>query len=124
MSSLAASASLTDQVGQASNLLGLLLALNTLLTAEQARRLSEERNRDGGARSSHLWTIIGVSAGLGLVTVGALAALFSLFRKVFESMGTPSWQGVLGVFELSWILLIALFFWQVALVIIAVRSRT
>lgn len=103
---------LTEQVTTASSLVGLLLALDTLFTAEQGRRLGEERNRDGGPRGSKLLTIRLTAIGLVLVTVAGTVALFPLFRDVLNTIGTPSWQPVLAVFELTWLLLVALAIWQ------------
>lgn len=113
-------ATLSDQVNTASTLVGLLLALNTLFTAEQARRLSDERLRTGGARRDKLRTIRWTSIALALVTIAALASLFPLFRDVIEAVGTRQWQSVLAVFELTWLLLVALAVWQISL---AVRSQ-
>jgi hypothetical protein len=106
------SASLGDQISQAASLLGLLLALDTIFTAEQARRLADERTRVGGARTARVRAIRFTAAGLTLVTVSAIAALFPLVLDVVESIGSPEWQPVFAVFQLTWILLIALAAWQ------------
>ena len=54
---------LADQVAQARTFLGLLLALVTLFTSEQARRLGDERTREGGAHPERLKSIRYACAG-------------------------------------------------------------
>jgi hypothetical protein len=108
--------SLGDQVGQAANLLGLLLALVTLFTGEQARRLSDEREREGGPRRSRLRSVRTSSVGLAVVTTGALVLLAPLLRDVLAAIGDDDWQPVLGVFALIYVLLVALVAWQVVIV--------
>ncbi len=111
---------LSDQVGQAANLVGLLLALVTLFTSEQARRLADERTREGGARHSRLTSIRYASVGLGAVTVTSLGLLGPLVFDVVKAIGGDDWQPVLGVFALVYLLLVALLCWQVTL---AFRSK-
>ena len=106
---------LSGQVAQAANLLGLLLALVTLFTSEQAKRLAEERARQGGARTSQLRSIRLSAGGLGVVTGGSLALLAPLVRDVLKAVGSDEWQPVLGVFALTYLLLGALLCWQVLL---------
>lgn len=106
---------LADQVAQASNLLGLLLALDTLFTTEQARRLAEERTRIGGARRAALRTALVTCIGLAAVTVAALASLTPLALDVVETLGESSWQPVFGVFLLTYVLLVGLVTWQITL---------
>jgi hypothetical protein len=109
-------ASLGEQVGQAANLLGLLLALVTLFTSEQARRLSEEQEREGGPRPASLRTVRVSAAGLALVTAGALVLLAPLVRDVTGAIGGDEWEPVLGVFALTYVLLVALLAWQAVIV--------
>jgi hypothetical protein len=111
---------LGDQVAQASNLVGLLLALDTLFTTEQARRLADERTRTGGAKPAVLRTAFLASVGLAVVTVAALASLTPLAWDVADTLGEAGWQPVFGVYLLAYVLLVALVVWQVTL---AVRSR-
>jgi hypothetical protein len=106
---------LGEQVAQASNLLGLLLALDTLFTTEQARRLSEERTRVGGGRRAALRTILLTCAGLAAVTGAALASLTPLALDVVDTLGESSWQPVFGVFLLTYVLLVGLIVWQITL---------
>jgi hypothetical protein len=106
---------LGEQVAQASNLLGLLLALATLFTTEQARRLTEERTRIGGARRAALRTARLTCAGLAAVTAAALASLTPLAVDVVDTLGESSWQPVFGVFVLTYVLLVGLVVWQITL---------
>jgi hypothetical protein len=108
-------ATLGEQVAQASNLLGLLLALDTLFTTEQARRLAEERTRVGGARRAALRTALVTCAGLAAVTAAALASLTPLAVDVLGTLGESSWQPVFGVFLLTYVLLFGLIVWQISL---------
>jgi hypothetical protein len=108
-------ATLGEQVAQASNLLGLLLALDTLFTTEQARRLAEERTRVGGARRAALRTAVLTCAGLAAVTAAALASLTPLAVDVLGTLGESSWQPVFGVFLLTYVLLLGLVVWQISL---------
>ena len=103
---------LTDQVGDAASLLGLLLALDTLFTSEQARRLEDELAREGGPRRERRRTIFLTSSGLGLLTVSALLFLLPLVLDVLETVGDSAWEPLLGVFLLTYVLLIALVGWQ------------
>ena len=111
---------LDEQVAQASNLLGLLLALDTLFTTEQARRLAEERTRIGGAKPAALRAALLTCVGLAVVTLAAIASLTPLAVDVVETVGESSWQPVFGVFLLTYVLLVGLVTWQITL---TVRAR-
>jgi tellurite resistance protein TehA-like permease len=111
---------LDEQIAQASNLVGLLLALDTLFTTEQARRLVGERTRVGGAKPAALRAAFVTCVGLAVVTVAALASLTPLAVDVVETLGESSWQPVFGVFLLAYGLLVGLVAWQISL---AVRAR-
>ncbi len=106
---------LADQVAQAANLLGLLLALVTLFTSEQARRLGDERTREGGAHPERLKSIRYACAGLCAVTIASLTLLGPLALDVVKAIGTKEWEPVLGVFVLAYLLLAALLCWQVVI---------
>ena len=108
---------LADQVGQASNLVGLLLVLLTLFTSEQTRRLAEERKSTGGADPKVLAQIRWLSVGLALVTVASIAVLFPVVRSVIAAIGTSAFTPVLAIFALVWTLLIALIVWQLSIAI-------
>lgn len=112
---------LSEQMAQAGSLLGLLLALATLFTAEQSRNLEEERARIGGARGSSLRRVQVLAIALGFVTLCAIAGLATLAWNVLLTVGTPRWVPVSSVFLLVWFLLFALATWQFA---IAFKSRS
>jgi hypothetical protein len=111
---------LGEQVAEAANLVGLLLALVTLFTSEQARRLADERGREGGARPARLISVRYVCVGLGATTVAALAFLGPLMIDVVDAVGGDDWEPLFGVFALTYVLLGALLAWQIVL---ATRTR-
>jgi ascorbate-specific PTS system EIIC-type component UlaA len=111
---------LDEQVAQASSLVGLLLALDTLFTTEQARRLAEERTRTGGAKRSVLRATLLTCILLAAVTLAALVSLTPLAIDVLGTLGETDWQPVFGVFLLTYALLVGLVVWQVML---TVRAR-
>jgi hypothetical protein len=111
---------IADQVGEAANLVGLLLALDTLFTSEQSRRLFEERSREGGARGTTLRAVLWASVGLAALTGSAILVLGPLIVDVIDAIGDPEWEPVLGVFGLTYILLMGLLWWQIRII---VRSR-
>jgi protein-S-isoprenylcysteine O-methyltransferase Ste14 len=113
---------LDEQVAQVASLLGLLLALDTVFTTEQARRLTEERTRTGGAKPSALRTTLVTCILLGAVTLAALASLTPLAIDVVGTIGETSWEPVFGVFLLTYVLLVGLVAWQILLTIRA-RQR-
>jgi len=111
-----------EQVGEAANLLGLLLALDTLFTTEQSRRLFEERSREGGARRTALRTVLWTSLSLALLTAAAIVFLAPLIVDVVSAVGDAAWEPVLGVFGLTYLLLLGLFGWQIFVVIRSLAS--
>lgn len=106
---------LSEQVADAASLMGLLLALDTLFTNEQARRLDAEDKRLGGSDAARkravFWTVI----ALGALTGCALLALWPLMLSLLEAVGGPGWEPVLSVFALVYLLLMGLVGWQVQL---------
>lgn len=108
---------LDEQVAQVASLLGLLLALDTVFTTEQARRLTEERTRTGGAKRSALRTTLVTCILLGVVTLAALASLTPLAIDVVGTIGDANWEPVFGVFLLTYVLLVGLAAWQILLTI-------
>lgn len=111
---------LSAQVGSAASLLGLFLALVTLFTTEQARRLADEHQREGGADSGRVRIVRCFSIGLAAATAASIALLIPLVVDVLDAIGSNRWEPVLGVFLLTYLLLIALLVWQIWL---AVRAR-
>lgn len=102
-----------QRIGDASGLVGLLLVLVTLFTAEQARSLDAERARLGGASPSARSRILVLSIALVLVTAASFAALIPLAGNVVDTWGTKSWDPVFIVFLLVWLMLIPLGVWQI-----------
>lgn len=112
---------IAEQVTDAASLLGLLLALDTLFTSEQARRLEAEDDREGGPRKTSLRTIGWTSAALAVLTGCAVAALAPLMWSVVKLVGGYEWEPVLSVFGLAYVLLLGLLGWQIRLTI---RAKT
>ena len=114
---------LVEQVRDAANLLGLLLALDTLFTTEQARRLAEQRSREGGARRHALRGVRLTALGLAVLTAGSLAILAPLMFGVVGAIGGDDWEPVLGVFGLTYLLLVGLLVWQIQLMVRSHRTE-
>jgi hypothetical protein len=114
---------LADQIGQAANLVGLLLALITLFTSNRSERLREERRAVGGPKRERLNEILAAGVGLAVVTAMATAALASLARKAALAVWHRTDDPVASVFLLVWLLLIMLIVWQVVIVIAAIRLQ-
>jgi hypothetical protein len=114
---------LTDQIGQAANLVGLLLALITLFTSNRSERIQEERRAVGGPRRERLNEILAIGVGLAVVTALATAALAGLAHKAVLAVWHRTDDPVSSVFLLVWLMLGALFVWQVVIVIAAIRLR-
>ncbi len=111
---------LSEQVAQASSLVGLLLALDALFTLEQARRIDDERTRVGGARRTSLRIVRLASVGLAVITAAAIASLTPLLVDVLMSLGGADWEAVFAVFALTYVLLVGMLVWQISL---GVRAR-
>jgi hypothetical protein len=112
---------LPDQIGQAADLVGLLLALITLFTSDRADRLREERGAEGGPKRQRVRAILGAAVGLASVTLVAVISLLSLAHKGIDALFDGSAGPVVSVFLLVWVLLIALVVWQVLIVTGAIR---
>lgn len=108
---------LEQQVGETVELIGVLVALITLFTLEQERRLDQEYVREGGQRKDVLKRVRNITIGLCVSTGLAVVVLFPLFKGTFETIDFgASVSAVLSVFSLVWVLLIALLIWQIGLV--------
>jgi hypothetical protein len=123
VSALLFATTLVEQVRDAANLLGLLLALDTLFTTEQARRLAEQRAREGGARRHALRGVQATALGLAVLTAGSVAILAPLMVGVVREIGDDEWEPVLGVFALTYLLLVGLLVWQIQLMVRAHRTE-
>lgn len=114
---------LAQQVGDVASLIGLLLALDTLFTAEQSRRLEKELIRDGGPRSEILRSVLVLSIGLAVLTATTIVMLWPLVQDVLATVGDGPWNPVLGIFVVTYVLLVALVVWQTSLSFKVTASR-
>ncbi|MEX0863508.1 MAG: hypothetical protein WD269_01380 [Acidimicrobiia bacterium] len=96
------------------SLIGLELALVTLFTSELARRLGEERRREGGSNPDSVRQIKRLSGGLLAVTVLSISALVPLWIKAVNLIAEGN--TVIWLFLLTALLLVPLASWQLALV--------
>ena len=117
----AATAAVREEVGDAAGLLGLLLVLVILFTAEQSRRYDIEQDRKGEVSRWRLRFVAGISTLLALVTVAALIALWPLQWDAFD-VWTSDFEAILFLFSMAWALLLLLAAWQIALVVWAIRD--
>jgi hypothetical protein len=117
------SPSIGDQIGQAANLVGLLLALITLFTSDRAERLRSERSASGGPKRERVREILAAGVGLALVTAAATASLASLAHKAALAALHSTNDPVVFVFLLVWVLLVALIAWQLVIVTGAAKLR-
>ena len=114
-------AELSNEVGAASALLGLLLVLVTLFTSEQARR--QEAALDADKYTDTLrHELFAVAVALELFTVGAIAGLFQLAGRAIATAGRARIDPVLWIFVLAWFLLGGLVIWLAS--ILGKCSRT
>jgi hypothetical protein len=106
---------LNAEIGDFGTLVGLLLALDTLLTANRSAALDRLRasatpTKDRAARESAL------DAALGIVTALVLLAGLPLWVRAVEHLHPLAHGGALrSVFVLAWLLLVPLVWWQVDL---------
>jgi hypothetical protein len=112
---------ISERVGSASTLVGLLLILVTLFTSEQARSLDAERSHEGGPRTGICRRITIITAALAAVTILAFASLSGLAYDVVRSCCGASWDASLAVFVLVFLLLIPLAGWQLTLAWVSYR---
>jgi hypothetical protein len=112
---------LTERIGQASGLIGLLLALVTLFTSEQSRALDAERRRVGGSTRGARRRIVAICTSLAVLTLAALFALAPLVLDVCRALVEGEGDPLLIVFALVWLLLVPLVVWQLAIVLGAGR---
>jgi hypothetical protein len=109
------SANLVQDIGQTSSTTSLLLALATIFTAEVERRRQQHRVL-ANADAEGFRTIGGLAVGLAGLTLGSVLSLASLVLKIVSTIGRHDpFQPALSIFVLAWILLLALFVWQVTI---------
>jgi len=106
---------ISDRIGDASSLTGLLLVLVTLFTSEQSRSLEAARQREGGAPAGSRSRIRTLAVALGVVTGISILALSPLVIDIASECCVGPWDPVRPVFVLVWILLFPLIGWQVSI---------
>lgn len=114
---------LSQEIGHFGALVGLLLALATLLTANRARALAELKTATDVTISAKLREIA-LNASLGIVTalvwLGGLPLAIRAGRHLHPlAQGGP----LRSVFVLSWVLLLGLVSWQAGLMVKACKLK-
>lgn len=111
----AADTSLASQIGDFGALVGLLLTLATLLTANRAAQLSALRQAPK-LTDRQRWFEVALDALLATFTsVVWLAGLALAVRAVHHLHPLASGGGLRAVFAVTWILLLGLIGWQLVL---------
>jgi hypothetical protein len=109
----------TDEIGDLGSLVGLLLALVTLFTANRAAALRELKRApdfEPGDRSREIW----LNASLAVITALVFLAGLPLVGRALKELHPLAHGGpVRSVFVLVWLMLIGLIGWQVSLVLAA-----
>ena len=108
--------SLNGEIGDFAGLVGLLLALATLLTANRSSTLDTIKKSASPERADVIREIV-LDSGLAFVTALVLAAGIPLWIRAVRDLHPLAHGGPLrSVFTLSWILLVCLVGWQINLV--------
>jgi hypothetical protein len=115
--------SLSGEIGDFGSLVGLLLALTTLLTANRASALAE-LNKAADLDRGDKWREVVLDAGLALITTLVFLAGLPLAVRAAHGLHPLAHGGQLrSVFVLVWVLLVALVLWQVRLAIAAAQLK-
>jgi drug/metabolite transporter (DMT)-like permease len=113
----------SQQVTDASSVLGLLLAIVALFTAALSGTLQAEVTREGGPHRGAWRRIMGLALALAAVSVASLASLVPIVRAVIDAHGTSAWEPAFWVFLLVYLLLVPLGIWQIGIALGAFRLR-
>lgn len=107
---------LADTITATGSVTGLFLTLVTLFTNEQSRLREIEQTREGGGELGNLTRIRRFTWALLGVTVVTWVVLLPTVVEVLRR--GPGWppHPVLTMFVLTWLLLIGLAVWQVAII--------
>jgi hypothetical protein len=106
---------LSREIGDAGALLGLVLAIVTLFTSEQARRLEAELAKPSFDRARQR-EIRWVTSGVLVATAAAIFGLAPLARQAISTSGGNEIEPVLWIFVITWFLLGGLLIWQASIV--------
>ena len=114
---------LTEEIAAFGGLVGLLLALATLLTANRARAVAElGKAADFGHGDK--WREFGLAVALAAVTALVFLAGLPLALRALDDLHPLAEGGPLrAVFVLAWLLVAALVAWQVSIAVGAARLR-
>ena len=114
---------LSKEIGDFGTLVGLLLALATLLTANRASALADLKKATD-VTSSAKWREFALDALLGIVTTLVwLAGLPLAIRAGLHIRPLAPGGSLRSVFLLTWILLLGLVGWQASLTVKAYKLR-
>jgi hypothetical protein len=123
MIALAADSTLATQIGDFGALVGLLLTLATLLTANRAAALGDLRSATDITRRQRV-TELGLDTSLAATTFLVwLAGLSLAVRSASQLHPLADGGGLRAVFVVTWILLLGLISWQLDLVRRAFRLK-
>jgi hypothetical protein len=107
---------LDGEIGDFGGLVGLLLALATLLTANRATALADLKTSANAFREDASREVL-LDLSLALVTALVVLAGVPLWLRAVHHLHPRAEGGPLrGVFALTWILLLGLVAWQLSLV--------
>ncbi len=114
---------LSQEIGDFGGLVGLLLALGTLLTANRASALAELKSATDITRSAR-WREMALDASLGIVTLLVWLGGLPLAVRAARHLDPLASGGPLrSVFVLSWVLLLGLIGWQTSLTVNAYKLK-
>ena len=114
---------LTDEIGQFGALVGLLLALATVLTANRAGAVQALGKAPRFDRVDK-WREVALVGGLAVVTALVFLAGLPLALRALRGLHPLAEGGPLrSVFVLAWLLLLGLVAWQLRLALSAARLR-
>jgi uncharacterized membrane protein len=104
--------SVNDEIGDLASLVGLLLALVTLLTANRSAALDRLRKSPHPTRTEAAWEFA-LDAGLAVVTALVFLAGLPLWLRTIDSFHPLQDGGaVRSVFVIAWALVVPLVVWQ------------
>ena len=115
MIAIAADAALAKEIGDFGALVGLLLALATLLTANRATTLADLRNATDITKAQRLSELTLDALLAGTTILVWLAGLSLAVRAVSHLHPLADGGGLRSVFALTWIMLLGLVGWQLDL---------